>query len=45
MKLRHVWPNSKAIAWYFSEKCPNLKLIDVDCRLKSDENEALLGKR
>ena len=27
-----------------SEKSPKLKLIDFDCRLKSDENEPILAK-
>ena len=45
MKMRHFWPNSKAIALVFCPKLPKLKLIDFDWRLKSDENEACLAKK
>ena len=48
MKMSHFWPNRKAIALVFCSqmtKCEaNLKLIDFDCRLKSDENEPFLPK-
>ena len=30
--------------WYFAKKWPNLKLIDFDSRLTSDENERYLAK-
>ena len=46
--MSQFWPKSKAIALVFwpkmSEKSPKLTLIDVDCRLKSDENEPILAK-
>ena len=49
MKMSQLWPKSKAIALVFwpkmSEKSPTLKLIDFDCRLKSDENEPILAKK
>ena len=46
MKMRHFWPKSKAIALVFLLKNDHsLKLIDFDCRLKSDENEAFLAKK
>ena len=42
MKMREFWPKGTAIALVF---CPlKLKLVEVDCRLKSDENEAILAK-
>ena len=44
MKMGDFWPNSKAIALVLGEKYPDLKLIDFDCRLKSDENERFLAK-
>ena len=49
MKMRPSCPKSKAIALVFwpklSDKSPKLKLIDFDCRLKSDENEPILAKK
>ena len=46
--MSQFWPKSKAIALVFwpkmSEQLPKLKLIDFDCRLKSDENEPILAK-
>ena len=49
MKMSHLWPKSKAIALVFCSKMTkfeaNLKLIDFDCRLKSDENKPLLAKK
>ena len=49
MKMSQVWPKSKAIALVFCSKMTkfeaNLKLIDLDCRLKSDENEPFLAKK
>ena len=45
MKMRDFWPKSKAIALVFWPKMTKLKLIDFDCRLKSDENEACLAKK
>ena len=45
MKMRHDWPKTKAIALVFCSKVTNLKLIDFDCRLTSDENEACLAKK
>ena len=49
MKMLQFWSKSKAIALVFwpkmSEKSPKLKLIDFDCRLKSDENEPFLAKK
>ena len=44
MKMRHFWPKRKAIALVFCSEMPNLKLIEFDSRLKSDENEAFLAK-
>ena len=48
MKMSQFWPKSKAIALVFcpkmSENDRKLKLIDFDCRLKSDENEPILAK-
>ena len=53
--MRNLWPKSKA--WYFAQTQPwyfcskmtkfeiDLKLIEFDCRLKSDENEAFLAKQ
>ena len=35
----------KLYPWYFAQKWPNLKLIDFDCRLKSDEIERFLAKK
>ena len=47
--MSHFWPKSKAIALVFcpklSQKWPKLKLIEFDCRLKSDENEPFLAKK
>ena len=31
--------------WYFAHNRLNLKLIDFDCRLKSDENERFLARK
>ena len=49
MQMSQFWPKSKAIALVIlpkmSDKRPKLKLIDFDCRLKSDENEAILAKK
>ena len=49
MKMSHFWPNSKAIALVFCSKMTkfeaNLKLIDFDYRLTSDENEPFLAKK
>ena len=49
MKMSQFWPKSKAIALVFwpkmSEKSPKLTLIDVACRLKSDENEQISAKK
>ena len=49
MKMSHFWPKSKAIALVFCSKMTkfeaNLKLIDSDCRLTSDENEPFLAKK
>ena len=47
MKMRHFWPKSKAIALVFCSKMTKFEidLIDFDCRLKSDENEAFLAKK
>ena len=49
MKMSQFWPNSKAIALVFwpkmSENKPKLKLIDFDCRLKSDETEPILARK
>ena len=49
MKMSQFWPKSKAIAlviWpKMSEQLPQLKLIDFDCSLKSDENEPILAKK
>ena len=49
MTTSHFWPQSKAIALVFcsniSQTYSNLKLIDFDCRLKSDENEPFLAKK
>ena len=49
MKMSHFWPKGKAIALVFCSKmtqtCSNLKLIDFDLRLKSDENEPLFGQK
>ena len=49
MTMSHFWPKSKAIALVFCSKMTkfeaNLKLIDSDCRLKSDENEPFLAKK
>ena len=49
MKMSHLWPKRKAIALVFRTKMnkfeANLKLIDFDCRLKSDENEPILAKK
>ena len=46
--MSQFWPKSKAIALVFQpkmgEKSHKLKLIDFDCRLKSDENEPNLAK-
>ena len=36
---------SKAIALIFCSKWPNVRLIDFDCRLKSDENERFVAKK
>ena len=44
MKMSDFWPKSNAIALVFWSTRPNLKLIDVDCTLKSDDNERLLAK-
>ena len=48
MKMSHFWPECKAIALVFCSKMTkfegNLKLIDFDCRLKSDENEPFLAR-
>ena len=47
--MSQFWPESKVIAFVFwpkmSEHLPTLKLIDFDCRLKSDENEPILAKK
>ena len=47
--MSQFWPKIKAIAliiWpKMSEQLPKLKLIDFDCRLKSDENEPGLAKK
>ena len=46
MKMRHFWPKSKAIALVFCSKMTKFdQLVDFDCRLKSDENEAFLAKK
>ena len=45
MKMRHFWPKSKAIALVFCSKMTKFEMIDFDCRLKSDENEAFLVKK
>ena len=48
-KTSYFGPKSKAIALVFCSKISqtysNLKLIDFDCRLKSDENEPFLAKK
>ena len=44
MKMSQFWPNSKAIALVFCRKMTELKLIDFDWRLKSDENEPFWPK-
>ena len=49
MKTSYFGPKSKAIALVFCSKISqtysNLKLIDFDCRLKSDENELFWAKK
>ena len=45
MTMRHFWLKSKAITLVLCSKLPNLKLIDCDWRLNSDENEAFLAKK
>ena len=45
MKMSDFWPKSKAIALVFCSKMTNLKLIDFDGPLKSDENEGFLAKK
>ena len=49
MKMSHFWPKSKAIALVVCSQMTkfeaNLKLIDFDCRLKSDENGPFLAKK
>ena len=47
--MSQFWPKCKAIAlvcWpKMSEQLPKLKVIDFDCRLKSDENEPSVAKK
>ena len=43
--MSDLWPKSKAITLVFCRKMTKLKLIDFDCRLKSDENERFLAKK
>ena len=46
MKMSQFWPKSKAIALVvLSKNNHKLKLIDFDCRLKSDENEPVIGQK
>ena len=44
MTMRHFWPKGKAITLVFCRKMTKIELIDFDCRLKSDANEAFLAK-
>ena len=45
MTMSDFWPKSKAIALVFCSKMTkNLKLIDFDSTLKSDENERFWPK-
>ena len=45
MKMSDLWPKGKAITLVFCPKRPKLKLIDFDCRLKSDEIERCIAKK
>ena len=45
MKMSDFWPKSKAITLVFCQQMTKLKLIDVDCKVKSDENERFLAKK
>ena len=46
MTMRQFWPKSKAIALVFCLKMTkSVILVEFDCRLKSDENEAILAKK
>ena len=45
MKMRQFWPKSKAIALVFCLKMTKIEIVEFDCTLKSDENEAILAKK